>query len=119
MSVAISFCQHRVSTLLPVKSIATLTIRSFSGKVLGLRGVEQRQLVGLITRRSAVRIRPPQPICRSSTPPGRASGGVLIPRPNHFLTTGDRLPTSRPHSDGVSPLLGALPAKSRRELSAT
>ena len=28
---------------------------------MGSRGVEQRQLVGLITRRSAVRIRPPQP----------------------------------------------------------
>src|SRR5207253_3344073 len=26
------------------------------------RGVEQRQLVGLITRRSSVRIRPPQPL---------------------------------------------------------
>src|SRR5439155_17153714 len=28
---------------------------------IGRRGVEQRQLVGLITRRSAVRIRPPRP----------------------------------------------------------
>src|SRR5207302_3650407 len=28
------------------------------------RGVEQRQLVGLITRRSSVRIRPPQPLNR-------------------------------------------------------
>ena len=31
------------------------------GLRIGNRGVEQRQLVGLITRRSAVRIRPPQP----------------------------------------------------------
>jgi hypothetical protein len=44
------------------------------------RGVEQRQLVGLITRRSAVRIRPPQPISHtvSKRPRGPASRGRLI-----------------------------------------
>ena len=38
-----------------------LTDSGMAGRVLGLRGVEQRQLVGLITRRSEVRILPPQP----------------------------------------------------------
>ena len=38
-----------------------LTDRRMSGTVTNLRGVEQRQLVGLITRRSEVRILPPQP----------------------------------------------------------
>ena len=41
-------------------------------------GVEQRQLVGLITRRSSVRIRPPQPVacCRES--PGVPPPGVFL-----------------------------------------
>src|SRR5206468_4183612 len=37
-----------------------LTLRGGSARVIDLRGVEQRQLVGLITRRSEVRILPPQ-----------------------------------------------------------
>ena len=45
------------------------------------RGVEQRQLVGLITRRSAVRIRPPQPTAhRPKRPRGPASRGRFISR---------------------------------------
>ena len=42
------------------------------------RGVEQRQLVGLITRRSAVRIRPPQPRHLALTPRGPASRGRFL-----------------------------------------
>ena len=38
------------------------------------RGVEQRQLVGLITQRSAVRVRPPQPKIAEKTPPN--TGGL-------------------------------------------
>jgi hypothetical protein len=41
--------------------------------IIGSRGVEQRQLVGLITRRSAVRIRPPQPT-GSRQEPSRPGG---------------------------------------------
>src|SRR5258705_2855422 len=46
---------------------------------MGSRGVEQRQLVGLITRRSAVRIRPPQPM-PAPEPPVRPPGVLLCPR---------------------------------------
>ena len=51
-----------------------LTERPISGIVIGLRGVEQRQLVGLITRRSEVRILPPQPIASTSNPGSRPPG---------------------------------------------
>jgi hypothetical protein len=43
------------------------------------RGVEQRQLVGLITRRSAVRIRPPQPRPHTPEPRVRPPGVRLCP----------------------------------------
>ncbi len=45
--------------------IPPLTDSGRSAKVSSPRGVEQRQLVGLITRRSEVRILPPQPIASS------------------------------------------------------
>ena len=50
-----------------IRCRSRLTIRASNARVVG-RGVEQRQLVGLITRRSAVRIRPPQPIAYTSEP---------------------------------------------------
>jgi hypothetical protein len=45
---------------------------------IGSRGVEQRQLVGLITRRSAVRIRPPQPVAFTRTPGPTARGSLFL-----------------------------------------
>ncbi len=76
---------------------------------MGSRGVEQRQLVGLITRRSAVRIRPPQPRPSSRNPPcGRVSWflglgvaesspgpPVIKSRLNRTLTERPRGPASR------------------------
>src|ERR1035437_5712749 len=53
------------------------------------RGVEQRQLVGLITRRSAVRIRPPQPHSeretRSKDRVSSSPGGAQITFRSHSV----------------------------------
>ena len=59
-----------------------LTRSRSAASILG-RGVEQRQLVGLITRRSAVRIRPPQPRPHTPEPRVRPPGVRLCPAHAH------------------------------------
>src|SRR6266702_7683707 len=67
-------------TTATINSLARLTQGSARPN-MGGRGVEQRQLVGLITRRSEVRILPPQPI-RIYLNPGPRPPGVR-PSPDY------------------------------------